>query len=107
MQSSIAHGCIPAAERIAFCKLSIVSRVSRIQHTPHAVRCSKSIVDRIVTLVKPEVKEDGLILVGDCRLSWSADAELKVNTEECAEGTCYLLDFTLREGEKEFKVVME
>ena len=67
----------------------------------------KSIVDRIVTLVKPEVKEAGLILVGDCRLSWFGDAELSINTEECANGTCYLLDFTLGEGEKEFKVVME
>ncbi len=66
-----------------------------------------TVVERIVTLVKPEVKENGVVLVGDCRLSWYGNATLKVNTEECAEGICYLLDFTLNDGENEFKVVME
>ncbi len=66
-----------------------------------------AVVERIVTYVKPEVKDDGVIFIGDCRLSWRGNATLKVNTEMGAGGECYLLDFTLRDGEKEFKVVME
>ena len=71
------------------------------------VEAGNSIVERIVTLVKPAIQENGTVLIGDCRLSWYGDAELQLNTEECANGTCYLLDFTVREGEKEFKIVME
>jgi hypothetical protein len=66
-----------------------------------------TVVERIVTYVKPEIKDDGVIVVGDCRLSWFGNATLKVNTELGAEGECYLIDFTLAAGEKEFKIVME
>ena len=63
------------------------------------------VVERFVTYVKPEIISNGEIRIGSCRLTCFGDASFKLNTEEGAEGTCYLLDFTL--GGKEFKVVME
>lgn len=63
------------------------------------------IVERFVTYVKPEIISDGEIRIGSCRFTYFGDASFKLNTEQGAEGTCYLLDFTL--GGKEFKVVME
>ncbi len=66
-----------------------------------------SIVERFVTYVKPELISDGEIQIGECRFTYFDNATPKVNTEEAAEGTCYLIDFTLGVGEKEFKVVME
>ena len=63
------------------------------------------VVERFVTYVKPEVISDREIRIGSCSLTCFGDASFKLNTEGGAEGTCYLLDFTL--GGKEFKVVME
>ena len=65
------------------------------------------VVDRFVSLVKPEIKAQGVIEIGECAFTWSGDATLEISTEECAEGTCYLMDFTLNPGANEFKVVME
>ena len=71
------------------------------------VKEGTSVVERFVSLVKPEIKADGLIEIGECRFSWSGDATLAINTEECAAGICYLMDFTLAPGANELKVVME
>lgn len=66
------------------------------------------IVERFVTDVKPEIVSDREIRIGECRFTYFGDASLTVNTEVGAEGTTYyLLDFTLNEGENEFKVVMK
>ena len=66
-----------------------------------------SVTERFVSLVEPEVVSDGVIAFGECRFSWQGDATVSVSTEETHNGTCYIVDFALGEGTKEFKVVME
>lgn len=65
------------------------------------------IVERLVSLLEPEMIGDGVIKLGDAEITVYSDAELTVSTHSAAAGTCYLLDFTLNEGENEFKVVMK
>ena len=64
------------------------------------------VTERFISLVEPKL-DDGVICFGECRFSYFGDATLSVSTEETHQGTCYLVDFTLNEGAKEFKVVME
>lgn len=45
--------------------------------------------------------------MGECTLTYFGGCSYEVNTEKAAEGVCYLMDFTLSRGEKEFKVIME
>ena len=71
------------------------------------VKEGTSVVERLVTITEPKLVEDGVIAIGDAKLSYYADAVVNISTEECVHGTCYLIDFTLGEGAKEFKVVME
>ena len=66
-----------------------------------------SVTERFVSLVEPEAVSDGVIAFGECRFSWQGDATVSVSTEETHNGTCYIVDFALGEGTKEFKVVME
>lgn len=35
------------------------------------------------------------------------DQDLRLSTEQTHNGTCYILDFVLKDGAKKFKVVME
>ena len=65
------------------------------------------IIERFVTLVKPEITEDGTVVIGECKFSYIGDADLRLSTEQTHNGTCYILDFVLKDGAKEFKVVME
>lgn len=65
------------------------------------------IVERFVSLVEPKIDTDGVILFDECRFSYTADAKISVSTEQTHGGICYLVDFTLNGGAKEFKVVME
>lgn len=65
------------------------------------------VVERIVTYIEPEVVSNREIRVADAKLMYFGDCEMKINTEMSAEGICYLIDFTLAKGTKEFKVVME
>ena len=67
----------------------------------------RSVVERFVSLVEPEVTEDGVIYFADCRFSYFGDAKMDIHTEPTHQGDCYIVDFTLKEGAKEFKVVME
>lgn len=66
-----------------------------------------AVVERFVSLVKPEMGDDGALHFGECKFSFFGDASLEINTESTHNGTCYLVDFTLNKGAKEFKVVME
>ena len=66
-----------------------------------------SIVERFVSLVEPKVEGDGVLSFAECRFSYFGDAKMDIHTEETYQGTCYIVDFTLNEGAKEFKVVME
>jgi hypothetical protein len=65
------------------------------------------IKERFVSLVKPEMVSDGVITFGECKFSYFGEADIVTSTEETYHGTCYIVDFVLREGEKQFKVVME
>ena len=65
------------------------------------------IVERLVSFMKPEIVSDSEILLGEAKVSWYADAELNISTERAAAGECYLLDFKLAKGAREFKIVME
>ena len=65
------------------------------------------ITERLVSYVKPEFVKDGEILVGEAKITYFGNCHFELNTEDAAEGTCYLMDFTLAEGEKTFKVIME
>ena len=65
------------------------------------------VIERFVSLIEPKVVKAGEILVGDCRFTYYGDAVLNIGTEECSQGTCYLIDFKLGKNTKEFKVVME
>ena len=65
------------------------------------------IVERFVSLVEPKFDTDGVVLLDECRFSYFGDAKITVSTEKTNGDTCYLLDFELNKGAKEFKVVME
>jgi hypothetical protein len=71
------------------------------------VKTGSSIVERFVSLVEPSVVSDGVIAFGECRFSYFGDADMKLSTEETHNGTCYIVDFVLKDGANEFKVVME
>ena len=57
--------------------------------------------------LKTEYPEDVLIYSPDYGTYDIGCGSYEVNTEKAAEGVCYLMDFTLSRGEKEFKVIME
>ena len=65
------------------------------------------IVERFVSLAEPRIDTDGVIFFDECKFSYLGDARIRVSTENTHEGTCYLVDFVLNDGVKEFKVVME
>ena len=63
--------------------------------------------ERFVSLVKPEAVSDGALTFGECKFSYFGDARIEMSTEDTYNGTCYIVDFVLSDGAKEFKVVME
>ena len=71
------------------------------------VEGGRTVVERFVSYVEPVAACDGVLNFGECKFSYFGDAVMSVSTEETHDGTCYIVDFTLNEGEKEFKVVME
>ena len=66
-----------------------------------------SVVERFVSLVEPCMGDDGALYFAECRFSFFGDVAMKIHTEDTHNGVCYIVDFTLNEGAKEFKVVME
>ena len=66
-----------------------------------------TVVERFVTLVEPAMGNDGSLYIGECKFTFRADTAMKIHTEETYNGVCYIIDFTLNRGAKEFKVVME
>ena len=55
----------------------------------------------------PEKVSDGVFTFGECQFSYLGDADVEISTEDTHNGTCYIVDFVLRGGVNEFKVVME
>ena len=97
-----------ATDKVKSLKRSFDMNDDRVTLTDiYDAEAGTSIIERFVSYVKPEVVSGCEIRIGECRLTYFGSAALAINTEEGTEGTCYLLDFTLAEGEKEFKVVME
>ena len=66
-----------------------------------------TVVERFVTLVEPAMGNDGSLYIGECKFTFRGDTAMKIHTEEAYDGVCYIIDFTLNRGAKEFKVVME
>ena len=71
------------------------------------VSCGAKIIERFVSLVEPVAVSDGVLSIGECRFSYFGNADMRISTEETHNGTCYIVDFVLKDGTKEFKVVME
>ena len=68
------------------------------------------IVERFVTYIEPKLVRDGEIMIGECRFTYFGECEYCLNTEfgtARPNEPCYLMDFRLKPGAKEFKAVME
>ena len=62
-----------------------------------------SVVSRFITLIKPEISDDGRITLGDATLTYNAQTcRLSVSSEENARGPVYKLDFELDGKERVF-----
>lgn len=62
----------------------------------------KTIVDRIVTLIKPEISGE-TVTVEDVTIHFdSSKADVAINTDLHNKETAYLIDFTLKDGVREF-----
>ena len=65
------------------------------------------ITERFVSFTQPIKKEKGVIEIGECIFKHEPELEPDIHTEDAACGFCYIIDFKLPSGEKEFKVVIE
>ena len=65
------------------------------------------ITERFVSFTQPIKKGKGVIEIGECIFKHEPELEPDIHTEDAACGFCYIIDFKLPSGEKEFKVVME